>query len=146
MRWRQKLAEVAGFPPLMLMEGFYDPKDWWAYTGTEKLDLAAMAESEECRIGHHWMNHNAACGIRGLPISWDVFAADPLVKLLYHSDCDGEIAAEDCEPLAERLMRLLPKLPDENAGGHIGNWREKTLAFIVGLRHASAAGEAVRFH
>lgn len=23
MRWREKLAEVAGLPPLMLMEGFY---------------------------------------------------------------------------------------------------------------------------
>jgi|SRR5262249_6983240 len=32
---------------------------------------------------------------------------DPIVALLYHSDCDGEISPADCERLAPRLLQLL---------------------------------------
>jgi hypothetical protein len=83
---------------------------------------------------------------RGLPISWDRFAGDPLTKLLNHSDSDGEIAAEDCGPLADRLTELLPLMPNGEDGGHIGNWKDKTSTFIEGLREAAEAGEPVRFH
>jgi len=27
MRWREKISQVAGLPPLALMEGFYEPLD-----------------------------------------------------------------------------------------------------------------------
>ena len=30
-------------------------------------------------------------------------------------------------------------LPDEEAGGHIGRWREKTQQFVDGLRAAASA-------
>ena len=83
---------------------------------------------------------------QGLPISWDCLRDDPLITLLNHSDCDGEIAASDCGPLADRLAELLPQLPDGKDWGHIGDWRVKTQTFIEGLRAAAAAGEAVRFH
>ena len=101
-RWRTKLAEVAGLPPLDSMTGF------------------------------------------GGSRSWD--ESDPLTKLLSHSDCDGEIASADCDPLADRLTELLPLLPEGDGGGHIGDWREKTQRFIDGLRRAAAAGEDVEFH
>jgi len=110
--WRQKIAEVAGLPPLEFMEGFYEgypPKG-------------------------------------GLPIKWECLKPTPLHELLNHSDCEGEIPAESCGPIADSLEQLLPLLPDEEDAGHIGNWRSKTQKFIDGLRIAACLGENVRFH
>ena len=81
-----------------------------------------------------------------LPIRWNYFKNDPLTILLRHSDCEGTIAAADCAPLAYRLAELLPLLPDEDGGGHIGNWRKKTQTFIDGLFAAASADEPVEFH
>jgi hypothetical protein len=64
--------------------------------------------------------------------------------LLAHSDCEGEIQADICAPLADRLEELLPKL-EGDGGGHVGSYREKTETFIRGLRSAASAGEAVVF-
>lgn len=69
--------------------------------------------------------------------SWAEFEHDALVVLLNHEDCDGEIACQDCERLADRLDELLPLLPSE--------WRRATCEFSVGLRAAVAAGEDVKF-
>lgn len=118
MRWRREIARAAGFPPLDLMDGFYKSS-----TQAFTADEAAAA----------------------LPIKWDAFASDPLVKLLTHSDCQGEIAAEDCGAIADRLEGLLPLLVAEEDRGHTGNWHDKTSRFIEGLREAAAAGEAVQF-
>lgn len=150
MRWRRKLAEVAEFPPLDLMVGFYEegsllPRH--AGIGADDNDRAAAEEA--MRKGGFGMpasvfdNHPT---LSVLPIPWTHFNADPLTKLLNHSDCDGEIAAGDCGPLADRLETLLPLLPDEDGGGHVRHWRETTRRFIDGLRRASEAGESVRFH
>lgn len=67
--------------------------------------------------------------------SWD--KADPITTLLNHSDCDGEIAARDCLPLAERLEGILPLLDGYN--------RETAQRFIDGLRAAATANEDVVF-
>ena len=34
----------------------------------------------------------------------------------------------------------------DHGGGHIGNWRAKTRAFVDGLRLAASRGEDVEFH
>jgi hypothetical protein len=60
-----------------------------------------------------------------------------------HSDCDGEIPAEMCGPLADALEALLPRMP-ERALYDIA--RPATVRFIAGLRRAAAAGEAVEFY
>jgi len=65
---------------------------------------------------------------------------DALIVLLNHSDCDGEIAAEYCAPLADRLEGLLPAM--EVAGGLHS---ERTRRFIEGLRVAAEANESVEF-
>ncbi len=133
MRWRQMLAETAGLPPLDFMEGFYDPgaayRDpiYWARKGLN--DEQAFSDIR-----------------RQLPIKWDCLKPSPIHILLYHSDCEGEIPWENCAPIADKLEELLPKLPDGDGGGHIGNWREKTATFIAGLRKASASKENVEFH
>lgn len=72
---------------------------------------------------------------------------DPLIVLLNHSDCDGEIEAKDCAAIADRLESLIPALERAGeAGGHIGNFAEKTQKFIDGLRKAAEVGESVGFH
>lgn len=135
-RWRTKLAQVAGLPPLELMEGFFH-KDT-AVTGNPFWE-----SYNQDRIGGHlqadsiWMR---------LPISWDCLKPDPLHELLHHSDCEGEIEWQRCAAIADSLERLLPKLPTGEDRGHIGNWKDKTEQFITGLRAAHKAKENVEFH
>jgi len=131
MRWRQKIAEVAGLPPLDLMEGFWGEE----HPGVGIFLIDRVIKKEEMPA---WM--------RSLPIKWECLKPDPIHKLLNHSDCDGEIAVEDCGPISDSLERLIPLLPEENDFGHIGNWRDKTRKFVEGLRLAASKGENVEFH
>lgn len=63
---------------------------------------------------------------------------DSLIKLLNHSDCEGEIPANDCGPIADRLESVLPKLKER--------WVEnRTRQFIAGLRDAASNHENVIF-
>lgn len=141
MRWRKELARVAGIP-LMLMDGFHKCPPEADMRRARAWREAPLGSGEKFDLLAAW-----ALEVDDLlPLSWDLFRGDPIVTLLNHSDCDGEIAASDCAPLADRLASLLPLLPDEDAGGHIGNWRAKTQTFIDGLRLAAAAGEPVGFH
>lgn len=140
MQWRTELAKVAGLPPLELMDGFYAPLDCGSlptlYHGMNTQDPAFGPDSRP---------HMANLDDR-LPISWDCLKPSPLHELLYHSDCEGEIAADKCVAIADALEELIPLLPEGEGGGHIGVWRDKTAQFVAGLRAAAAAGEALDFH
>jgi hypothetical protein len=71
---------------------------------------------------------------------------DPLVVLLHHSDCDGDIAPEDCAPLADALERLIPMLDEMgDGGGHVGYYGKAARRFVAGLRAAAEVGEPVEF-
>ena len=76
---------------------------------------------------------------------WPDATKEPLVYLLNHSDCDGEIASEHCAAIADRLETLIPMLPQEADGGHIGDWKKCTQRWIDGLRMAAESGENVTF-
>jgi hypothetical protein len=134
MRWRTKIAQLAGLPPLELMEGFYVPLQ-------SSSGLPTLYHGPETKSADYLKNIDKL-----LPISWSCLKPDPIHILLNHSDCEGEIAWSDCGPIADRLEKLLPLLPDEDAGGHIGVWRDKTTRFISGLWKAHAAKENVNFH
>lgn len=130
MRWRTKIAEVAGLPPLELMEGFYHPNyfsDPFARFDGQPLSFHAQEIQ------------------RRLPIKWDALKPNPLHELLYHSDCDGSIHYKKARGIADELEKLLPLLPDEIEPGHIGNWKVKTQYFIDGLRCAAKARQMIRF-
>jgi len=82
-----------------------------------------------------------------LKAAWEAGRYDdqsvPINVLMNHSDCDGEIPAAVCGPLADALEALLPKMPERAIYDQM---RPATVRFIAGLRLAAAAGEAVRFH
>ncbi len=137
MRWRQEIARVAGLPPLELMEGFFQPID--STRGIATIYLGRGMDDELARSSVRRIEER-------LPIMWECLKPSPLHELLYHSDCDGEIPTESCGPIADALEALLPKMPQGEAGGHIGNWRDKTQAFIDGLRDAASKNEPLGFH
>jgi hypothetical protein len=135
MRWRKEIAKAAGLPPLELMEGFFTPI---GAQGIATFYIGRAIDDDLVR--------NSFKGIEErLPIKWECLKPSPLHELLYHSDCDGEIPAESCGPIADELENLLPRMPEGEAGGHIGNWRDKTQRFIDGLRAAATAGEPLEF-
>ncbi len=81
---------------------------------------------------------------------WETTPEDPLIVLIAHSDCEGEIYPEQAGPLADRLEQLLPLVNDgEESWGHIardGGMVAVTKNFIAGLRAAAAAHEPLGFH
>ncbi len=125
-RWRDTLAEAAGYT-------FHEIE-----YGRRLVDLDWGGI--EAVIGHDLLGRWPRIPARhdGTP--------DPLILLLAHSDCEGELQVEFHDPLAERLEGLLPKLEGKEGGGHIGSYVEKTEQFIAGLRRAAAANEPVGFH
>lgn len=140
-RWREEVARAVGVP-LPLMEGFYRGD-----APAEQMAWAAPREGGP--LGgyngvalHMWIERVQP----ELPIKWESLRPDPIHILLDHSDCDGEIAAKDCLPLAERLEEIAPRLPDEPTWHRGEGARAKALQFAAGLRKAAAAGEAVEFH
>lgn len=136
MRWREAIAEAAGLPPLMLMEGFFERDEH----GDPFRDLARQ-----------WPN-TAETYYRCLPIRWDALKPSPLHGLLSHSDCGGMIPAADCGPLADALEELLPRMDadremrDPNVHRAIYDGLvPATRRFIIGLRLAASCGENVEF-
>jgi hypothetical protein len=129
--WRSALADAAGFPPLVLMEGYYDERQWVGmlpkvrFLETQPLFLKAQGQEQPI------------VGLKRLPIRWDYFKEDYLTVLLLHSDSEGQIEAALCGPLADRLEELIPKLPEV--------WQQYTRKFIDGLRRARESGQAVEF-
>jgi hypothetical protein len=115
-RWRNELAKVAGYA-IADINGHTTALIDWGHVTPAQL----MGE-------------------------WESTPADPLIVLIAHSDCEGKIHPAQAAPLADRLEELNALLPNEDAHGHIGNWREKTRTFIDGLRSAVAANEPVEFH
>jgi hypothetical protein len=128
------------------MEGFYTPF-FGSINNSVQHDTERLVE-----MSNALKMEDSLCGIyiRNvaplLPIKWSSLKPDPLHVLLDHSDCDGYIKVSDARKIAKRLEEILPLLPDEDAGGHIGNWREKTQTFIDGLKRAVAERKRVEFH
>ena len=135
MTWRRKIAEVAGLPPLDLMEGFYTPLK--RSTGVDGLATLYCGVNPP---SYTLEQIDAA-----LPIKWSALKKDKLHILLSHSDCEGKISSRQCAGIADSLEKLIPLLPDELGSGHIGNWREKTQTFVDGLRAAAESKEPLLF-
>lgn len=134
-RWRQKLAEAAGYTLHHdVMAGYGTDAPVAISRMSPDMDWGNIQET----IGDDLFGKWPAIPVRpdGTP--------DPLIILLAHSDCEGELQTEFVGALADRLEELLPLL-DGDGGGHVGSYRAKTEQFIGGLRAAAAAGEDVTF-
>lgn len=124
-QWRKKIAELAGLPPLDLMEGFYLRKNVSVINPT----LGPQSNQFLTELDAQ------------LPIKWKCLKYTPLIELLNHSDCDGQLFSERCGSIADELEKLLPKMEDESL-----SWiRASTIQFIHGLRSAAAAGDNLEF-
>lgn len=135
MTWRTEIAKCLGIP-LSLMEGFYPTEDD-KFTGPLSLVDYQLAGQAKDQFARHTQN---------FPLKWDAFKTSPLHVLLNHSDYEGEISWEDCKEIAEALIVLMPELPEQDFGGHIGNFKEKTQTFIDGLLLAYYKKENLVFH
>lgn len=124
-RWRNQLALSAGYELM--------------HPTPEEIAEGALPSSQYAVIEWSGIVEKNFMG------EWDRTPPDPLIVLFAHSDCDGVIHPAQGRLLADRLEELLPKLPEGEAPGHIRNWRDKTQAFIDGLREAAAEGEDVEF-
>ncbi len=72
-------------------------------------------------------------------VPWDSLTPDPILALLKHSDCEGEIAVEDLLPLADRLYAIAPNIP--------GWWQSgAAIKFADGCRAAASKNEPVEFY
>jgi hypothetical protein len=86
----------------------------WSYSGFHRfrrklaatigITLDAMEGFED----PDWLNPG---GRRGY--SWDKIN-DPIVPLLYHSDCDGELLPSECASIAPRLRELVSFWDDDD--------------------------------
>lgn len=97
-----------------------------------------MAEAAKMGFLDDYMGHG---GVKPFPHPND----EPLVILLDHSDCDGEIEAADTGKLADRLEQLLPDVITGQSGDMQKWLTEVTERFIKGLRKAAKKKQRVRF-
>lgn len=118
-RWRRTITVAAGY------ELDDDPR----YPSAKAINWAAVTSGN--LAGH-----------------WEQIPEDPLLILLIHSDCDGEILPEHAGLVADRLEQVMPNLPDGDEVERMLGWsaQQKTQQFIDGLREAAAAGEPLGFH
>jgi len=75
---------------------------------------------------------------------WSALPPDPLHVLLNHPDDSGEIAAEHCPLLFQRLHDIYPLLPLEPEH-NTRSVRARTKKFMRGLRRAIRKNEMLRF-
>ena len=91
--------------------------------------------------------YTAPDNTRTLEQAWDAgdYAdqSQPINVLMNHSDCDGEIPAEICGPLADHLQKIVDIMPER---GVYDMAKPATLRFIAGLRKAADNKEPVDFH
>ena len=118
-KWRDRLAEAAGY------EFEPDPRPWDPDDRIVMLPPGSV--TDETLMG-----------------VWDETPEDPLVVLLAHSDCDGDIYPAQAVPLADRLEEIKGLLPDDEYEAP-SNTKNTTQWFIEGLRRAASRGEVVVF-
>ena len=74
---------------------------------------------------------------------WSREVEDPLLYLLWHSDCEGKLYVKQQRLLLPRLEELLDRLPpDTDAWGY----RARTEQFIAGLKLAISKRQPIGFH
>lgn len=74
------------------------------------------------------------------PELWERFGNDPLVYLINHSDCDGDLTEWECEGLGPRLRTTVANRADDD---HI---KERALALAEAAEAVVERGGRLEFH
>lgn len=100
-RFREKLANEIGIC-LPFMEGFWSQGDS-SYSTVEltKRILGLKLFDEH----FYWLPKT--------PLKWDNIK-DPIVDLLYHSDCDGNLTTSQCRKIAPRIRELVKNWEEDD--------------------------------
>jgi hypothetical protein len=96
--WPSNLSMMQGFQPHTATEIFR------LRTGMEPALSHLNTASEEA----WWNNHAVYFG--DLPEA----SAEPLLELINHSDCDGDLSPEQCGRLAPRLSEIVSRWPEDD--------------------------------
>lgn len=68
----------------------------------------------------------------------------PIVPLLDHSDCEGELSVEECESIVEGINMILQDLPESD--DEMDVWfKDRLVQFKEGCEYAIEEGEIVEF-
>lgn len=131
-RWRDALAEAAGYEVAYIATGelFEDGRP----------PLGRWVPARPCVL-IDW-GHIEPKNFYG---DWDTAPTDPLILLIAHSDCEGQIKVEHLSALADRLDELAPLVEGQDGGGHLGNTAAATRRFADACRAALAANEPLEF-
>jgi hypothetical protein len=63
---------------------------------------------------------------------------DPIIPLLCHSDCDGELSVEECKKVAPRLKEIVDKWLDDYD-------KQTAVELVKGMETAIGLDEPIRF-
>lgn len=126
-KWRHYLAEIAGLPPLELMEGYYHNLN-----DLLSFPLPTLFHTDKDNL---WRIEAIN---KSLPIQWKSLKYTPLFILLKHSECNEEISVRRCWRLKLALENLLPYMDDKE-------WISVTERFINGLILAYKSNEPLKF-
>jgi len=100
----------------------------WSYSG-----FHAFRQRLAKKIG---ITLDGMDGFRG-SLSWDS-VKDPIVPLLNHSDCDGELLPADCRKVIPRLLTLISDWDNDYD-------RKMAEELITGMKKAIKENKPLRF-
>lgn len=102
----------------------------WAYSGFYRFRLK-LAEA----IGFPEYKDIKSTSL----IHYKKIIKDPILPLLAHSDCDGDLDPSDCKKVAPRLREIVSSWPDDDFD------KKKAIELAEGMEAAAAAGENLEF-
>ncbi len=109
MRFRVKLAAELGIN-LRMMWGFMpEPFQIAAHRGVPDMKVTAIAQGfydSWCESQNQWWRDNA--------LQWEDLEPNPIYDLLSHSDCDGDLSAEQCAAIAPVLRESVKGWPQDD--------------------------------
>lgn len=114
--------------------GFSHCDAGWAYSGFMRFRIKLAKE-----IGIELDKMKGFVGFDGKHgKTWDGLT-DPIIPLLNHSDCDGDLSPEECKAIAPRLRELVAKWPDTDFD------KLSAIELAEGMEVAAAADEPLEF-
>jgi len=125
-RFRGKLAEEIGIC-LPLMDGFWTDSEF----SSSSFPLTKRIVGEK-------MINDYFFWLPTKPLKWDNIK-DPIVDLLYHSDCDGNLTASQCKKIAPRLRELIKDWPDDDYD------KKQALGLADGMDYCAKEKKVLKF-